>query len=167
MKHGHGKWTRSPQKSNGQGNFYEGSYKNDRKHGVGYFEWESGNSYAGHYKDDERQGYGVMRWTEGSEYFGFWESGIQCGLGIMTYPDQPSRAGFFNNNQLYKPLTDIREIDHYKEQLTQESAQLMKDYLRDKKLNSTFKPLLTSLNEEMFESETQPKMPESGGLSGN
>ena len=71
----------------------------------------------------------------------------------MTYRDQPSRAGFYNSNQLYKLLNDIREIEIYKDQMTAESIQLMKDYLRDIKLNSTFKPLLTSLNEEMFESE--------------
>ena len=76
----------------------------------------------------------------------------------MTYPDQPSRAGFFSNNHLVKPLIDIREIEAYKEQLTSESTQLMKDYLRDKKVSNTFKPLLTSLNEEMFESETQQKV---------
>jgi hypothetical protein len=48
----------------------------DKKHGVGYFEWESGNSYAGNYRIDERNGYGVMRWTDGSIYMGMWERGI-------------------------------------------------------------------------------------------
>ena len=94
LKHGQGKWRRRAANS-GLGNYYEGGYKNDMKHGVGYFEWESGNSYAGHYKDDERSGSGVMRWTDGSEYFGLWSHGIQSGLGIMTYPNEPSRAGFF------------------------------------------------------------------------
>ena len=75
MKDGHGKWRRRPVPAT-TGNFYEGSYCKDQKHGVGYFEWESGNSYAGHYKNDERSGYGVMRWTDGSEYFGMWENGI-------------------------------------------------------------------------------------------
>jgi hypothetical protein len=73
MKHGQGKWRR---RLKGKGNFYEGSYFKDKKHGVGYFEWESGNSYAGGYKVDERSGYGVMRWTDQSSYFGLWEGGI-------------------------------------------------------------------------------------------
>jgi hypothetical protein len=48
----------------------------DKKHGVGFFEWESGNSYAGEYKNDERSNYGVMRWTDGSVYMGMWDKGI-------------------------------------------------------------------------------------------
>jgi hypothetical protein len=44
----------------------------DKKHGVGYFQWESGNSYFGEYKMDERDGYGEMKWTDGSIYKGIW-----------------------------------------------------------------------------------------------
>ena len=73
MKHGKGKWTRIPGQ---KGNFYEGSYLKDQKHGTGYFQWKSGNSYSGNYKYDERSGYGVMRWTDESIYMGLWENGI-------------------------------------------------------------------------------------------
>jgi hypothetical protein len=78
MKHGQGKWRRKPLSHlNGvKCNSYEGQYCMDKKHGVGYFEWESGNSYAGNYRMDERNGYGVMRWTDGSIYMGLWERGI-------------------------------------------------------------------------------------------
>ncbi len=82
MKHGLGKWRR---KSQGKTNFYEGNYFKDKKHGVGYFEWESGNCYDGVYQRDERSGYGVMRWTDGSSYHGLWENGIQSGIGVVTF----------------------------------------------------------------------------------
>ena len=157
LKHGQGKWRRRAANS-GLGNYYEGGYKNDKKHGVGYFEWESGNSYAGHYKDDERSGYGVMRWTDGSEYFGLWENGIQSGLGIMTYPNEPSRAGFFKDNVLVRPLRQIYEVEEYRSQLTEECMNKLEDYFLKK---NYFRPVLTSLNEEEQESETNRRLRES------
>ena len=49
MKHGEGIWI----KGNLQKHLYEGSYKNDHKHGYGVYEWPSGNIYKGNFENDE------------------------------------------------------------------------------------------------------------------
>ena len=60
LKHGHGKWKRKPftDDKGTRFNSYEGEYHLDKKHGEGFFEWESGNTYKGGYFEDERHGYG-------------------------------------------------------------------------------------------------------------
>ena len=130
FKQGQGKWQRRP-KANGsqKGNAYEGQYANDKKHGVGYFVWESGNTYAGNYKNDERSGYGVMRWTDGSVYMGIWDRGIQSGIGVMVFPDKHTRAGFFEDNVFKKPLLQLREIDPYRKKLSKECVKVMEDFV--------------------------------------
>lgn len=123
MKSGRGKWRRKMtiQKCNQ----YEGEYQRDKKHGVGYFEWESGNSYAGNYSSDERSGYGVMRWTDGSVYMGMWARGIQEGVGVMIFPDQTKRAGYFEKNVFRKPINSISEIGPYKDKLATDCVSLI------------------------------------------
>lgn len=109
---------------------YEGSYYQDKKHGVGYFEWESGNSYAGNYVFDERCGYGVMRWTDGSVYFGLWERGIQSGPGVMVFPDNSLKAGFFEKNVFKKAIKRLDDVEPYRDQLTEECLLHMKKFLQ-------------------------------------
>lgn len=46
--------------------FYEGTFVNDLKEGLGYYKWSSGNYYKGYYKEDKRDGYGEMYWIDGN-----------------------------------------------------------------------------------------------------
>lgn len=110
-------------------NQYEGQYFNDKKHGVGFFEWESGNTYAGNYKADERSGFGVMRWTDGSIYLGMWEQGIQSGIGVMIFPDKKTRAGFFQNNVFMKSLQNKSEIDPFRKFLSPDCIRHMENFI--------------------------------------
>lgn len=78
MKNGSGKWKQLPSNNQNPSRFnqYEGSYKNDKKHGFGIFEWEAGNKYSGSYFNDEREGWGTMEWIDGSTFKGQWKEGI-------------------------------------------------------------------------------------------
>lgn len=143
MKSGRGKWRRKM--TNQKCNQYEGEYQRDKKHGVGYFEWESGNSYAGNYSSDERSGYGVMRWTDGSVYMGMWARGIQEGVGVMIFPDKKKRAGYFEKNVFRKPINSISEIRPYKDKLATDCVSLIEEFITRQQ---RFQPTLNVLPEE-------------------
>lgn len=66
LKQGKGKWQKDA--NDYTSNQYEGEYYQDKKHGMGTFNWKSGNIYKGHYVTDERDGIGEMTWTDGSIY---------------------------------------------------------------------------------------------------
>ena len=58
--------------------FYEGSWVDNRKHGLGTFQFPSGNVYQGTWFDNERHGQGTMRWISHNQlYIGQWERGVQ------------------------------------------------------------------------------------------
>ena len=107
-------------------------YKNDKKHGLGVFEWESGNRYQGNYLDDERHGYGVMNWTDESIYMGLWDQGIQHGVGVMIFPDGVKRAGVFEENVFKESLKRKDQIDSFKDQLADDCIQVLEEILAQK-----------------------------------
>ena len=55
MKHGKGKWKKAIREGDSKvGNYYDGYFEMDKKHGYGEFQWSSGNRYQGNYHGDER-----------------------------------------------------------------------------------------------------------------
>ena len=76
----------------------------------------------------------------------------------MCYPNEPSRAGFFRDNVLVKPLRQILEVEEYRHLLTDECAAKLEEFFLKK---NHFRPVMTSLNEEVEESETAMRVRES------
>ena len=137
LKHGKGKWKKSPSYEGEKGNSYEGEYSYDKKNGWGIFEWESGNMYKGHYLEDERNGFGEMYWTDSSIYKGQWMKGIQHGIGLMIFPDGERKAGFFELNVYKQNLNNIEEFDEFINNLNDpkipaEFREELEDYIREK-----------------------------------
>ncbi|OMJ71859.1 hypothetical protein SteCoe_29831 [Stentor coeruleus] len=66
-------------------NFYQGEWRNNKKHGKGVYKWADGRVYSGNWKKDLYDGYGKMIWPDGSKYKGEWRKGKQHGNGRYTY----------------------------------------------------------------------------------
>lgn len=61
--------------------FYEGEWKEDKKHGFGTLEWKNGSKFQGFFKEDQRTGHGQMTWINGDFYDGMWLNGKMHGKG--------------------------------------------------------------------------------------
>lgn len=79
-KEGHGRCLFFP-----QGDFHEGEYKNNVRHGPGSYIWKDGRTYVGHYKDDLRDGEGVFCYPSGEKYEGSFFRGQRNGFGVFTF----------------------------------------------------------------------------------
>ena len=58
---------------------YEGQYKDDKRHGHGYYVYPSGDRYFGEFSCDKPYGQGTYRWVDGNTYTGSWENGKMHG----------------------------------------------------------------------------------------
>eukprot|EP00351_Strombidinopsis_sp_SopsisLIS2011_P002829 CAMPEP_0116871950 /NCGR_PEP_ID=MMETSP0463-20121206/2526_1 /TAXON_ID=181622 /ORGANISM="Strombidinopsis sp, Strain SopsisLIS2011" /LENGTH=67 /DNA_ID=CAMNT_0004511335 /DNA_START=738 /DNA_END=941 /DNA_ORIENTATION=- len=50
--------------------------------GKGVYTWPDGKRYEGSYKNELRHGYGVFTWSDGRTYAGDWIQGKQHGRGV-------------------------------------------------------------------------------------
>jgi hypothetical protein len=69
------------------GSRYEGDFVNDQKTGKGKFVWADGSSYTGDFLDGQLTGHGDYRWKDGRMYLGEWKDGKMNGRGKFTYAD--------------------------------------------------------------------------------
>uniref|UniRef100_A0AAY4DFZ9 MORN repeat-containing protein 3 n=1 Tax=Denticeps clupeoides TaxID=299321 RepID=A0AAY4DFZ9_9TELE len=88
------------------GDFYKGTWMNNKRHGVGVQFWKKyGLEYAGDWQNDKRHGVGTLNKYMGewkndlkdgkgkyynstiSHYDGQWQKGQKCGHGKMIYPN--------------------------------------------------------------------------------
>jgi hypothetical protein len=49
---------------------YEGFWKADLRHGIGYERYKNGNKYEGEFKENKADGKGVYYWLNGERYDG-------------------------------------------------------------------------------------------------
>eukprot|EP01084_Bolivina_argentea_P293778 505335_1 len=71
------------------GDCYEGSWKNNKRHGYGKYMYKSGDCYEGLYENGKRHGYGKYVWKGGigNCYEGLWENGKKHGYGKYVWND--------------------------------------------------------------------------------
>ena len=79
-KEGHGRCLFFP-----QGDFHEGEYKGNLRHGPGRYQWKDGRSFVGHYVDDLRDGKGVFEYPSGEKYEGMFAKGQRSGFGRFDF----------------------------------------------------------------------------------
>ena len=77
---------------------YTGEFKNNKRHGIGYFDEGNGSKHWGEYKDDKLNGRGFSINPNGSTYWGEYKNGKMHGRGTYTFPDGTRRIGTFKNN---------------------------------------------------------------------
>ena len=61
--------------------YYEGEFKNNKRHGYGKYYINNNLKYIGEFKDDEYDGKGTIYFQDGSYYKGWFTNGKENGIG--------------------------------------------------------------------------------------
>ena len=69
------------------GDVYQGSFKDGKKHGKGILRTRNDRSYEGEWKYDKPHGFGINTFPNGKIYTGNFENGRPVGDGQWTYAD--------------------------------------------------------------------------------
>ena len=77
-------------------------------HGIGLFKWSDGRRYEGQYSDDKKEGLGTFEWyilsikiyrPDGRKYIGKWLNGKQHGKGSYITPNGQRREGIWKDGK--------------------------------------------------------------------
>ncbi|GKY97678.1 hypothetical protein MPSEU_000726000 [Mayamaea pseudoterrestris] len=79
-KEGHGRCLFTP-----QGDFHEGEYHKNLRHGPGRYVWNDGRTFVGNYLNDLRHGHGVFVYPSGDRYEGSFAEGARSGHGKFVF----------------------------------------------------------------------------------
>ncbi|CRL03817.1 CLUMA_CG016373, isoform A [Clunio marinus] len=66
---------------------YEGTWKNNKKAGLGIMYYNDGRVYFGEWKDDVYDGTGVLVQENGNRYEGTFSKGLKHGIGLFIHRD--------------------------------------------------------------------------------
>jgi hypothetical protein len=79
-KHGYGEFRFA------SGAFYRGMWREDSRHGLGKYTLMNGEIYEGEYKNDMREGQGTYMFRSGAKYDGCWRKHLKNGMGKLYSP---------------------------------------------------------------------------------
>ncbi|KAK1355398.1 hypothetical protein POM88_048654 [Heracleum sosnowskyi] len=60
----------------------KGSWKLNRRHGIGEQKYQNSDVYEGFWNENKHEGSGRYVWSNGSMYIGTWKAGKMCGRGV-------------------------------------------------------------------------------------
>jgi len=92
-KHGQGHFTYKDQSS------YKGSWQNGLRQGQGTYTWPNGQTYKGQFVADKMNGQGIVQYANGSRYEGEIVEGVPHGQGTMYYASGQKYQGQWKNNK--------------------------------------------------------------------
>lgn len=72
----------------------------------GIYSWQDGRFYEGFYKDDKKHGFGVYTWSDRKRYAGWWSHGKQHGLGVFISQQGRRRLGVWEDGKKLRWLTN-------------------------------------------------------------
>ena len=84
------------------GDMYEGTFKNDKRHGKGIYHRVSGERYQGEWKDGSRHGRGAYYWPTGAWEEGEWKNGKQEGKAVYHFADGNVEEIMYENGKEVK-----------------------------------------------------------------
>jgi len=71
-----------------ENSYYEGNWKNGKRHGLGTYIFSNGDKFVGNYVDNIRNGKGIQTSIVGDKIEGVWKDGkFVSGTGKLVYPD--------------------------------------------------------------------------------
>jgi hypothetical protein len=92
------------------GHRYEGSWKNDKRHGPGTQTFSSkgkdgkpgwSGTYEGEWFENKKHGRGIFTYVNGDRYEGQWVNGKKDGYGIYSYANQDRYEGQFSKDNIH------------------------------------------------------------------
>ena len=72
----------------GNGDVYNGEWKNSKKNGKGIIVYKSGNKYDGYWEEGKKSGKGIYYFKNGDFFKGEWKNGKKNGKGVFYYKDK-------------------------------------------------------------------------------
>ena len=94
-KHGQGKWVSK------NGHVYEGEWEAGKRHGKGKWVTKNGDIYEGEYNADKKHGKGWYHGADGEMYYGEWKDEKKDGHGMLRMADGSMYNGFFKNGKFH------------------------------------------------------------------
>ncbi|OPL10383.1 MAG: hypothetical protein AVO34_10895 [Firmicutes bacterium ML8_F2] len=91
------------------GAFYEGEWRNGRRHGQGTWSRPDGCRFTGEWADDKPNGLGILILPGGKKYIGEWKNGRRHGLGIEIQADGTKLTGRWSEGQLVSKTSQPEE----------------------------------------------------------
>ena len=92
------------------GDVYDGEWKNNKKHGEGYYLFATGDEYSGEWKNDSFYK-GTLTYDNGDTYTGQFKNNLRHGQGTLYINDLNSEyygvtyTGEWKNNKIHGPGT--------------------------------------------------------------
>ena len=83
-----------------KGVYYQGQWRNKKKHGYGILVEEDCSKYIGRFKNDKKSGEGWLFWPNGDYYSGNFEDNCIHGKGEVKCNDGRVISGVFNSGRL-------------------------------------------------------------------
>ena len=85
----------------GNGDKYDGQWKDSKMHGYGKYEFENGDRYNGDFHDNKRDGSGVYVWKDKGSYTGMWKLGKREGFGTFKWKkNNATYIGYWQDDQI-------------------------------------------------------------------
>lgn len=75
--------------------YYQGYFRNGKRHGHGKYTWANGNVYEGDYQNGKRTGQGIFYYRNGDIYNGGFENNLKHGQGTYFWKDTKYFQGTF------------------------------------------------------------------------
>lgn len=94
-----------------RGHKYTGSFKNNHRNGLGFYEYPNGDKYEGNFVDGRIQGEGTYHYVNGDHYEGEFVDGIRQGVGTYHWKDGRVARGVWENNILVGPGEEVVSED--------------------------------------------------------
>lgn len=87
----------------GNGDHYEGDYRDGKRHGRGKYTWASGSHYEGDFRDGKRTGRGKYTWANGNRYEGEYRDGKRAGRGKYSLANGDHYEGLWHDGKIQGP----------------------------------------------------------------
>ena len=109
---------------------YDGEWRQNKMHGHGVYKWHDGRRYQGEYQDDKKHGFGAYMWVDGRIYYGMWKDGHQHGEGTIVLPNMSMKKSHWENG---KETARLKLADTEKEQIAKYVTEMQADDAEERK----------------------------------
>jgi hypothetical protein len=89
------------QRRNYKGGRYQGTFRNNLRHGFGKYWWDTGDRYEGRWANGNRTGYGRYWWANGNRYQGNFRGNQLHGQGTFYWRNGTRYVGSFVNGKFH------------------------------------------------------------------
>ncbi|MBU1248058.1 MAG: hypothetical protein KKB70_05120 [Proteobacteria bacterium] len=94
-----------------RGHTYRGSFKNNHRNGLGYYEFLNGDRYEGNFVEGEMEGQGIYYYANGERFEGEFHKNKREGTGAYFTANDRVLRGIWQGNILVSPGAEVASED--------------------------------------------------------